>query len=217
VFTAGPLGYLTFPQDIGHNLVRGLLFQTAVWAVLIVILADLFFGAGFPLWSLVFFSAFVGIASPLFWFNRMGLEDLLLVGALVLLVIFYRQGGIVRYVTALLLLGITPLIKLSGGAIAAAALAGFLLDRAIQCRWRAWRETVLALVIPTTAAAAAWWWTQSSWDTLSGYLKASAEIVSGYSGVMSLPSAPVDFRAAAEALVIAGMLLFSHTRRGSTE
>src|SRR3954469_22751865 len=43
VFTYGPLGYLVFPEDTGNNLMAGLAFQSALWAVLGTILFQLFF------------------------------------------------------------------------------------------------------------------------------------------------------------------------------
>jgi hypothetical protein len=52
VFTTGPLAYLMFPQDIGHNLIQGLLFQAGVWLVLAAIFADVFFRSRFPVRNL---------------------------------------------------------------------------------------------------------------------------------------------------------------------
>ena len=45
LWTNGPLGVLTFPQNIGHNLANGLFFQVCVWALLAAIFTDLFFRA----------------------------------------------------------------------------------------------------------------------------------------------------------------------------
>ncbi len=37
-WTTGPLAYLTAPMDIGNNLAHGLIFQAAIWLLLIAIL-----------------------------------------------------------------------------------------------------------------------------------------------------------------------------------
>src|SRR5579872_5479169 len=118
VWTAGPLGYLAFPQDLGSNLAKGLEFQAGVWAVLSAIMADLFFGSGTSLRNLAVFSVLFGLSAPFFWFNYMGMENLLTAGVLILLVLVRLHGGRVRYASALVLIGIIPLIKLSGGLIA---------------------------------------------------------------------------------------------------
>src|SRR5580700_4212030 len=76
VWVSGPLGYLTFPEDIGANLIHGLLFQFAIWIVVALVLRELF-RSGLPTRSLLMFAFFWGLASPLFWFNRVGIENLL--------------------------------------------------------------------------------------------------------------------------------------------
>src|SRR5260370_5295425 len=124
VWTTGPLGYLVFPQDVGHNLTHALIFQSVVWALLIAILADLFFRSGFPLRKLGFFTLLFALSAPLYWFNYTGMENLLLMGALVLLVVARSRGGLLRSVTALALFGVVPLINLTCAMIASGALAG---------------------------------------------------------------------------------------------
>src|SRR6516225_2042054 len=135
----GPLGFLTFPQNIGHNLPIALLFQACAWALLASVYVDLFFRTGIPLARLALFSLCVGLASPLFWFNRNS-DAVFLAGVLTLLVMVRfdhpsaahglndRLAGanLRRYLTALVLTGIMPLIKLSAGIHAALALGGFL-------------------------------------------------------------------------------------------
>ena len=94
VWTTGPLGYLIFPQDIGANLVHALVFQDVLWAILIAIFADLFYFAGVSLRNLAFFTIFFSLSAPLYWFNYMGVENLLLAGAMILLVIARLRGGL---------------------------------------------------------------------------------------------------------------------------
>src|SRR5215471_6405461 len=43
VWTSGPLTWLAVPQDVGGNLARALLFQSALWILLVAILWDVFF------------------------------------------------------------------------------------------------------------------------------------------------------------------------------
>jgi hypothetical protein len=209
IWTNGPLGFLTFPQNIGHNLAYGLLFQVCAWVVLAAILADLFLRAGIPLRNLGLFSLAVGVASPLFWYNYND-DYLFLAGALTLLVLVRFQGGIVRYITALAIIGIIPLIKPSGGIDAALALGGFLIDRVIQLRWKAWREVALAAVVPLASAAVGLWLTLPSVDALEKFVRGTWEILSGYSAAQSKAGSSLVLAAAG--LTLAAVFWFMRFR-----
>jgi hypothetical protein len=207
VFLFGPLGFLTFPQNIGHNLANGFLFQVCAGALLAAIFADLFWRAGIPLRNLALFSLGVGMASPLFWFDR-GTETVFLTGVLTLLVLVRFNGGTVRYATALAILGIIPLIKLSGGVYGALALCGFLADRVILLRWKAWREVALAAVIPPASAAVGLWLTVPSLDALRRYLRGSWDLMRGFGAVGSAAGPDPDFALALATLASIGFLLW---------
>src|SRR5258708_4385273 len=212
IWTAGPLGRLVFPMDFGNNLAQALAFQCALWVVLIAIFTDLFFCAGLSVRNLACFSIFFSLSAPFYWFNFMGLENLLLVGALVLLVLAQQRGGIGRYTAALVLAGVIPLIKLSGGMLAGGAVLGFLIDRALTKRGRVLREVMLAVAVPLAVAAAGCWIFLPSFEAIVHYLRASVEIVSGYSAGMSISGDPMQFVGVAEALVGIGCFLFIGTK-----
>jgi hypothetical protein len=212
VWTTGPLGYLVFPQDIGANLAHALVFQGVLWAVLIAIFADLFYFAGVSLRNLVFFAIFFSLSAPLYWFNYMGPENLILAAVLVLLVNARRRGGLGRYVVALALTGIIPLIKLTGGLLAFGAVVGFLADRAIRVRKQAWREIALAAVVPLATAAIGCWLLLPSFDAFTGYLRASVEIVGGYSNAMWVQRDPIELAGMAEVMLGIGAFLFVGTK-----
>jgi hypothetical protein len=182
VWTYGPLLRLVAPMDIGNNLAQALAFQAGLWAVILAILWDVFFRAEFPLRNLLFFSAFLGLSSSA-WFS---LGDQLFVGALVLLVHFRLRGGIVRYLAALLLLGLFPLIKFIGLVMVAGVTIGLFLDQTVRHRSTSWREPVLALVVPAFVTFTGYWLTMGSFESIRLYLKGSLELSRGYGLAMSL-------------------------------
>jgi hypothetical protein len=214
VWTTGPLGYLVFPQDIGNNLQHALIFQSIVWAVLIAILADLFFRGGYALRNLAMFTVFFALSAPLYWFNYMGLENLLLMGALVLLVVERSRGGLVRYVAALALIGIIPLIKLTGGMVAGGALAGYLAVRLIRQRSKAWPTVALAATVPLGVFAIGCWCTLPSRDAFVRYVRASLDLAGNYSIAMSTSGNLIEWIAAAAVLVLVALAMMEASRAG---
>ncbi len=208
VFPTGPLGYLLFPQHIGNNLIRGLLFQTGLWLVLAAILADVFFLAGFRLRNLALFSFCFALMTPLLWFDYVGTENLIIAGALMLIVAFQLRGSRSRYLGALVLIGFLPLFKLSAALIGFAALAGFLVERVIQCRRKALADVVLALSIPAAVTLALCLCVMPSLRSVVYYLHGGIEITSGYSAAMSIYGSRMELLSAAEAVaVLAAVLL----------
>lgn len=221
VWASGPLGFLTFPQNIGHNLAAGLLFQTCAWILLASAYAELFLRTGIPLARLSLFSLCVGLASPLFWFNR-GSEGVFVAGILTLLVMVRfdhepstdRSGSdrvaganMRRYLTALVLVGVLPLMKLSGGIQAVLALCGFLIDRGIELRWAAWREVLLAAIVPSACFVIGLAITLPSLHAFASYLHQSWEFAAGVT--VSVSSAGSDAQLAAAFLVLLAIVLLT--------
>jgi len=211
-WTSGPLGYLAFPQDLGNNLVHALTFQVAVWGVLILAVADMFLIARFPLRNAALFVVFLGLSGPLYWFNYMGLENLLLAGALLLMTVYRWHEGRVRYLTALVMIGIIPLIKLTGGMLAAGALAGFLIDRALNLRWKVAGDALLAVFVPPLVAGGIACIVLWPFD-VGKFLKVSFELVRGYSLAMSLAGPNLELVACFEVLALIGAVLWWQHRR----
>src|SRR5258708_888781 len=132
--------------------------------------------------------------------------------ALVLLVIVRVRGGLARYVTALALLGIIPLIKLTGAMIAGGALAGYVADRIIRLRRKSWPSVALAVTVPLGVFAAGCWSTLPSWDAFVTYMKASLSLASNYSIAMSITGRPIQWIAAAEIIVLIALALLEAAR-----
>jgi hypothetical protein len=211
--TTGPLAYLASPQDIGKNLEYGLWFQTALWIVLLGVLFDVYFRTGFRLRNLALFTMFLSLSAPLFWFNRVGLENLLLAAALVCVVVYRGQGGIPRLLTALVLTGIMSLIKFTSAFIAAGAMAGFLIERILVLRRRARSEVILVILVPALVVGISLLATMPA-DALGAFLKTAAEMSGGYSVSMSFPGPVNQFFGALATLVLVGLLLLVNARAG---
>ncbi len=197
LFTTGPLGYLCFPQHIGSNLGEALLLQSALWVVLALVFADLFFRADFPLRNLAFFSLFLGLAADLFWFEYMGPENLVLAAALVLLVVHWFRAGTARLLVALVLIGVLPLIKLTAAIIGFSALWGCMVARR-----RTRSELLLAASVPSVITLALALATMPSKAALLAYLKGSFDIVGGFSSAMVIDGSWLEMAGALLALVL---------------
>jgi hypothetical protein len=217
-WTSGPLAYLAAPMDIGNNLAAGLFFQAALWILLCAILCDVFFRLSTPLKNLAFFSLFVGLSGPQYHHlpNPLGPGGLLFVGGLILLLQFHLRGGMSRYVTALVMLGIFPLIQFVGVMLVAGVLGGFVMARALDGGSGARRDMVLAATVPTLVSGLGYWLSIGSWSAFATYIRSSLELATGYNVAMALPGGGRELEAvfgAAGLLVLAIILLAKLERR----
>jgi len=217
-WTSGPLAYLAAPMDLGNNLVAGLLFQTALWILLCAILWDVFFRGRAPLKNLAFFTLFVGLSGPQYHHlpNPLAPGSLLFVGGLLLLVQFHLRGGLSRYLTALAMLGVVPLIQFVGVMLVGGLLVGFIIARALHGGPGARRDMILAAVVPTLVAGTGYWVSIGSLHAFAIYIRSSLELASGYDLAMALSGSSRELPAVFAALgllVLAIALLAKLNRR----
>jgi hypothetical protein len=201
-WTWGPLSYLSFPFDIGNNLAKGLAFQTALWVLLTGALWDLFFHGDFRLRNLGAFSILIG-----FFALSLNSADGLLCAALILVVHWRLRGGNIRYVGALALLGVVPLIQFLGAMIAAGVTVGLIADLLLRGPRLAKREVALAVVVPAAVSLAGFRLALGSFHAVANYWKWSLELASGYSVAMSTSGPRVELVAAVEAIGLLGFAL----------
>jgi len=179
-----------------------------VWALLIAILSDLFFRGSFPLKNLAFFSVFVGLSAPQYHElpNPLGSGSLLFDGALILLTHYRLRGGRIRYVTALIVLGVVPLIQFVGVMLAAGVVAGLIVGHFVLKGTTAMREIALAALVPACVAALGYALTIGSWSAFTAYVRSSTELASGYNLAMSLRGPPAELIAGLEAIALVAVV-----------
>ena len=202
VYTCGPLAYLIFPEHIGNNLEQGLIFQVILWFALAIIFADVFFRSGIAVRNLAMFSFFFALAAPLFWFSVLGPENLILAAALILLMMFHSYGSLFRYWTALILVGLLPLFKLSAVLIGAVAIFGLLVERIVERRRNIIAECACAVIIPVFTFTTIFFALLPSSSALWRFLRGTGDVITGYSTAMSLSGPHLQFLFAAESMVI---------------
>src|SRR5439155_27343133 len=117
------------------------------------------------------------------------------------------HGGIVRYLIALVLLGLTPMIKLTSAMIAAGALVGFLVERVFRLRRRAVPDVVLALTVPLAVTGIVCLLTLPSLSAFGVFVKTSLEEARGYSSAMSSDGNTLERFLAVQCLVLIGVLV----------
>jgi len=217
-WTSGPLAYLAAPMDIGNNLAAGSLFQAAVWISLCAVLWDVFFRGCVPLKNLGLFSLFVGLSGPQYHHlpDALAAGSVLFVGGLILLVQFHQRGGMSRYLTALVMLGIVPLIQFVGVMLVGGLLTGFVIARALHGGSGARRDIVLAAIVPAFVSGTGYWLSIGSLSAFATYVRSSLELSSGYNLAMALPGSSRELRAVfvtVGLLVLAIILLAKLDRR----
>jgi len=200
-WTWGPLFYLLIPFDIGDNLARGLAFQAALWVLVVVVLWDLFFRGGFRLRNLAVFSVLIGL-STLDYHQIWYPGNLLLYPALMLLVLFRLRGGIVRYVTALAIMGLMSLLQIFDMLVAVGLIAGLIVDFFLRDRQTARLNVVLAVTVPAAVAIVCCRFALGSFQAVAGYVEWSLELTRGYSVAMSTSGPRVELVAAIEGIIL---------------
>jgi hypothetical protein len=206
IFTSGPLGYLTFPENIGSNLWKGLTFQACLWILLSFVFADLFFRVGISLRNLTLFSLCLCLSAYLYWFDFVGLENLILASALVLLTIYRMHGGLWRYCISLALIGVLPFIKLSAALFGVTAVLGFLVFMAMQPRQKSSNELTLAVVIPVATACVLSLMLIPSWASFFAYVRGSVAEVIGFGDGMVIRGPVIQLVCAFLALTLLAIM-----------
>src|SRR5262249_54267106 len=127
--------------------------------------------------------------------------NLLLYPALILLVHFRLRGGIVRYVAALAMIGLMPLIQIFGTLIVVGVVAGLIVDSFLR-GIRGLLTIVLAVTVPTFAAIVSCRLALGSFQTIASYFKWNVELSRGYSYAMSISGPRVEVLAASEGILL---------------
>lgn len=211
-WTFGPLCYLLTPFDVGNNLAKGLIFQAVLWILLVAILWDLFFGGDFRVRNLAVFSALVGLSSFSVHQQRYPGAPLLYAG-LILLAHFRLRGGMIRYVGALVILGLTPLMQFYQALIAAGIVVGLGADLILRRSPTLKRELAIAAAVPLAVAVVTCAVVLGSFGAAAGYIKWSLELVRGYGAAMSIAKAQMQFLAGLGLIALLGIVLLLMGRR----
>jgi hypothetical protein len=196
VFTYGPLGYLEFPLNLGHNLLIGVIVQTASWAILVWQLAALFQRGGRGrLQSVVLLSGLALASGILTYFLDCFLLGLLFV--LLLVLENYSSGspaserGVLSRpepYLVVIICGALLLMKLTAYMIAVIAVAGYILRRIGYPPRRPPLGEAAFMGAVILSGPAAYLIYNPSFVGLFDFIKGSVAISSGYSAAMSFPT-----------------------------
>jgi hypothetical protein len=184
-------------MDIGNNLAQGLVFQAALWILLLAILWDVCFRGRFAITNLALFSVFLGFSGPRYHHspNPLGAGNLLLVGGLILLAHFRLRGGLSRYITGLIMLGLVPLIQFVGVMLIAGVVAGLIIGHIVLRPSRPLQKIVLAGIVPGFVAGVGYWLSIGSSHAVASYVRSSLELARGYDLAMAVPGNSLELLA----------------------
>lgn len=216
VWTTGPLSYLILPMDLGNNLMKALLFQVGMWAFVIAVVYDICFHVAFRLRNLAFFAVFIGLSARLYQYPTIpGASDVLLAGAMLLLLNFHLYGGWWRYSGAVIALSLLPLFKIADFILVMGIVAGLILELLIRERTLLRREFAFLLAVPVLVMLG-FWLTIGNWVDVGADMKGFMELTHGYSAAMSVPGPRLEIIAAFASiglLIVALTLLARDNRR----
>jgi hypothetical protein len=199
--------YLLCPLDIGNNLAEALAISDRIMGTGYANLVGSVFRSGFPLRNLVLFSIFIGLSTP-DYHQPLYPGNLLLCGAIILLVHFRLRGETIRYVTALAMMGLIPLIQFVGTIIVVGVMAGLIVDRLLRDGRSARLDVALAMSMPTVVAVVGCRMALGSFHAVAAYVRSSLAFSKDYSVTMSTSGPRMELLAAVELVVLLAAALF---------
>lgn len=178
IWTYGPLGFLTRPMDIGHNLVAGFLFQVSLW---IIFAGLIIYGTLKGLFSMARLCLFI------FFFSiskATGISiDYFICFLIFLLLSFSLEEERWRffYAMALFLAALLWFIKFDVAFFASSAIFSFILVKAFIDRKKALKAAVLAVFFVPLLFVVSYLLYNPSLSGLLLYLRGIYEFAYGYS------------------------------------
>lgn len=185
-FTYGPLGRLILPMNIGANLLEGITFQAAIWAVFSGALAFRVFVQRAPLAGLVLFAAGLFFGRRSFDSTGYAGPDVFMVLTVLVLLGCSLEGRKwhIPFGAAVALAALLGLVQFSSFAMAAGACGMFAVGMWLVDRQRAIQAVLMTLSIPALLFVYYLVYYPSP-EAFLRYLRAGWEISSGFSVVMT--------------------------------
>ena len=181
VFTYGPLAYLAVPENVGSNLITAAAVHVVVWCVLLYLLLKI--GEGSHRASAVLFLTALICSNRLYFLYWDYLLVIIVMLAIILLM--KRPGNLFVLGILATMTGIEFLIKFSGFILIALLLAIYVASRlSVVKQTGAGERTLLSLAV--LAGPVGYLIYNPSISGLTGYIRGSWNIASGYSASMSL-------------------------------
>jgi hypothetical protein len=185
VFTFGPLGYLLWPLDVGNNLYRAAIFRFIIHVLLVFLVCYHISKSSKTFCSLIGFviASTTAIACGLYYEYR-----LLVVLALLLLVPSQdRKIWLGTFFLSSFLCALFLFMKFSLGVAGLAMLVTAVATWVVSKTAKAYIASLLAFWIYYLVLLLCAMIFMGSWSNFARWIKASLEIVQGYSVAMSIP------------------------------
>lgn len=189
IWTYGPLGFLTRPMDIGHNLAAGFLFQVSLWIIFAGLIVYGTLKGLFSVPRLCLFIFFFSISKAI------GISiDYFICFLFFLLLSFSLEEERWRffYAIALFLAALLWFIKFDAAFLASSAVFSFILVKAFIDRKKALNAAVLAVFFVPLLFLVSYLLYNPSLSGLLLYVRGIYEFSCGYS-VASVSGSRIDF------------------------
>jgi hypothetical protein len=203
IFPYGPLGYLVYPENIGHHVAVANLVRAAIWLVLLVhlvLLQELGFNG---LWkSLLLMLAIMTARNML-----LNSFDYYAIAVLTVMVVYMveQPDAWFGYILMIALAGMLAMTKFTAYILSGLIVGLFL---ALRCGWPPKLPSGKDRVLPVAvllAAPLAFLLHNTSIRALFDYFYGALQFSSGYNQAMSLPTSPADL---AYAVILGSLFVF---------
>jgi hypothetical protein len=192
IWTYGPLGFLSYPLDIGANLDIATAFQIFLWAGFLLMMGYLALTNRFSLAGLSIFVALYTCGQAVYYLGYIGYDYVILFYVFFLLSFsLVMKRWLLSYSLALFFSGLLLFIKFSSAILSILSLLSFLLAAAFADKGKAIRALCLSLALPIFFVLVFMIY-HPSFAVLWAYMKGAYQLVVGYSIAMSKPGRNAD-------------------------
>ncbi len=207
IWPYGPLGFISMPLNVGHNLDIATIFQLSLWITFSALIACLAFKNYVSLLRLLLFILLFSGGQTLYYFGYIGYDYCIAFFILLLSLAMYMKQWYIYYISALLLSVLVMFIKCSSLLFAGVSIVFFVVVTAFVEKRRALKAAALSMCIPILSVAFYMIY-YPSFSSFILYLKGTYELISGYNIAMSLSGNKIEYFLAFTAFVFYFLFMF---------
>ncbi len=209
IWTYGPLGFLSYPLNVGVNLDIATGFQVCLWFGFLFTIGYVALTNRCSSMRLLLFAVLCTGGQSAYYLGYVGFDYVIVFYILFLLSLsLFMQRWLGWYITALFLTLLLLFIKFSAAILSILSLLFFLFTLAFTDKRKSLKALIATVTLPVFFGVFFMMY-HPSFSVMWGYIKGAYELVSGYSVAMSKPGKGIELTLAFIVAMLYGLCMFT--------